>query len=82
MPREHRSPASARPDRPSAPEPTPEGKPPFLSQRTALILCMAVSIGGSVGLLTLSAGSKPAVAVIAGLMAAAGSARELHSLID
>ncbi|MGA5840526.1 hypothetical protein [Streptomyces pseudogriseolus] len=43
---------------------------------------MAVSIGVSVGLLTLSAGSNPAVAVIAGLMAIAGSARELHSLID
>lgn len=82
MSRDHRSPASARPDRPSAPDPTPEGKPPFLSQRTALILFMAVGIGVGVGLLTFFARNHPAVAVIAGLTAAAGSAKGLHSLID
>lgn len=82
MPRDHRSPASARPDRLSAPEPAPGGRPPLLSQRAALILFMAVSIGVGVGVLTLFAGNHPAMAVIAGLMASAGSARELHNLID
>ncbi|MGW2137729.1 hypothetical protein ACWCW2_17185 [Streptomyces sp. NPDC001773] len=43
---------------------------------------MAVSIGVGVGVLTLFAGNHPAMAVIAGLMASAGSARELHNLID
>ncbi|MGW2267503.1 hypothetical protein [Streptomyces sp. SCA2-2] len=82
MSRDHHFPAFARPDRPSAPDPTPEGKPPFLSQRTALISFMAVSIGVGIGLPTFFVRNHPAVAVVVGLTATAGSAKGLHSLID
>ncbi len=52
MPRDPQSPSSAHPDPPSTPESTGVGKPTLLSQRTALILFMAIATGIGIGVLT------------------------------
>ncbi|MEU2462452.1 hypothetical protein ABZ604_33345 [Streptomyces sp. NPDC012473] len=51
-----------------------------MSQRTALILFIAVSAG--IGMLTFFAEKSYPKAVIAGVIAAAGCTAGLHSLID
>ncbi|MDK1349091.1 hypothetical protein QNO09_38785 [Streptomyces sp. 378] len=48
MARDPHSPASVHPDPPSTPEPAPAGKPALLSQRTALILFIALGVGSGV----------------------------------
>jgi hypothetical protein len=53
-----------------------------LSQRTALILFIAVSAGIGIGMLTFFAEKSYPKAVIAGVIAAAGCTAGLHSLID
>ncbi|MEH0400677.1 hypothetical protein QA789_34435 [Streptomyces sp. B21-088] len=55
-----------------------------MSQRTALILFIAVSagIGIGIGMLTFFAEKSYPKAVIAGVIAAAGCTAGLHSLID
>jgi hypothetical protein len=80
MARDPHSPASARPDQPSTPEPAPAGKPALLSQRTALILFIAVGIG--IGVLTFFAEKSYPKAVLAGVLATGGCTAGLHSLID
>lgn len=82
MARDSQSPASAHPDPPSTPGSTPGGKPALLSQRTALILFIAVGVGIGFGVLTFFAEKSYSKAVIAGVVAAAGCTVGLHSLID
>lgn len=54
---------------------------PFMSVRTALILLTSVVIGAIVGGLTLTCGTHPAGAVLAGLASAGASVPALHALI-
>ena len=82
MPRDQHSPASAHADPPSTPEPAPVGKPALLSQRTALILFIAIVVGIGFGVLTFFAEKSYPKAVIAGVIAAGGCTVGLHSLID
>lgn len=84
MSRDRHSPASAHSDPPSTPGSAPAIKPALLSQRTALILFIAVSagIGIGIGMLTFFAEKSYPKAVIAGVIAAAGCTAGLHSLID
>lgn len=82
MSRDQHPPASAHPDPPSAPDPAHAGKPALLSQRTALILFMAVGIGIGIGVLAFFAEMSYPKAVIAGVFAAAGCTVGLHTLID
>lgn len=82
MTRDPHSPASAHPDPPSTPEPGPGGKPALLSQRTALILFIAVVIGVSAGVLTFFAEKSYPKAALAGLLTTGGCMVGLHSLID
>ncbi|PKW12481.1 hypothetical protein SAMN05428944_0245 [Streptomyces sp. 1222.5] len=81
MPRDQHSPASAHPDPPSTPGPPPARKPPLLSQRTALILFIAVVGGIGVGLTFLSEKSYP-TAYLAGIGGAAACTAGLHQLIE
>lgn len=82
MARDQHSPASAHPDPPSTPGSAPGGKPALLSQRTALILFIAVVVGIGVGVLTFFAEKSYPKAVLAGVVAAAACTVGLHSLID
>lgn len=65
MSRDQHSPASAHPEPSSTPTSTGTGKPPFLSQRTALILFMAVASGIGLGVLTFLAEKSYPTAIIA-----------------
>lgn len=82
MSRDRHSPASAHSDPPSTPGSAPAIKPALLSQRTALILFIAVSAGIGIGMLTFFAEKSYPKAVIAGVITAAGCTAGLHSLID
>lgn len=82
MSRDQHSPASAHPDPPSTPGSVPGGKPALLSQRTALILFIAVSVGIGFGVLAFFAEKSYPKAVLAGVIAAGGCTVGLHSLID
>ncbi|MFI8944830.1 hypothetical protein [Streptomyces syringium] len=82
MSRDHDSPAPAHPDPPSTPGAAPAGKPALLSQRTALILFIAVGIGIGIGMLTFFAEKSYPKAVLAGVLAAGCCTVGLHSLID
>lgn len=82
MARDQHSPASAHPEPPSTPGSAPAGKPALLSQRTALILFIAVVSGIGIGVLTFFAEKSYPKAVIAGVIAAGGCMVGLHSLID
>ncbi|TVL90243.1 hypothetical protein [Streptomyces sp. SAJ15] len=82
MARDQHSPASAHPDPPSTPEPASAVKPALLSQRTALILFIAVVIGIGIGVLTFFAEKSYPKAVLAGVLAAGACTVGLHSLID
>ncbi|MEU1434475.1 hypothetical protein ABZ438_10295 [Streptomyces sp. NPDC005786] len=82
MTREAHSPASARPDPPSTPEPGPGGKPALLSQRTALILFIAVAIGVGVGVLTFFAEKPCPKAALARLLTTEACVVRPHKLID
>ncbi|MFI8170929.1 hypothetical protein ACIGAN_31935 [Streptomyces sp. NPDC085931] len=81
MSRDPHSPASAHPDPPGTPDPTPAGKPALLSQRTTLILFIAVVSGIGIGVLTFFAEKSYPKAVLAGVIAAGGCTVGLHSLI-
>ncbi|WP_086559291.1 hypothetical protein [Streptomyces africanus] len=82
MSRDPHSPASAHPDPRGTPESAPAGKPALLSQRTALILFIAVATGIGIGVLTFFSGKSYPKAVIAGVVAVGGCAAGLHNLID
>ncbi|GAA2331277.1 hypothetical protein GCM10010246_13040 [Streptomyces cuspidosporus] len=82
MARDQHSPTSTHPDPPSTPEPAPAGKLALLSQRTALILFIAVVSGIGVGVLTFFAEKSYPKAVLAGVIAAGGCTVGLHNLID
>ncbi|MFE3865502.1 hypothetical protein ACFXPT_34505 [Streptomyces goshikiensis] len=79
---DQRSPASAHPDPPSTPAPAHAVKPALLSQRTALILFIAVGIDIGIAVLTFFAEKSYPKAVLAGVLAAGACAVGLHSLID
>lgn len=82
MARDQHYPASAHPDPPSTPEPAPAGKSALLSQRTALILFIAVVSGIGVGVLTFFAEKSLPKAALAGVIAVGGCTVGLHNLID
>jgi hypothetical protein len=82
MARDPHLPTSAHPDPPSAPRPAPAGRPTFLSQRTALILYIAVSAGVAIGVLTFFAKKSYPDAVLAGIFAAGACTVGLHNLIE
>ncbi|MFJ9574761.1 hypothetical protein ACIRQF_00015 [Streptomyces sp. NPDC101191] len=82
MARDQHSPASAHPDPPRTPEPAPAVKPALLSQRTALILFIAVVSSIGIGVLTFFAEKSYPKAVLAGVLAAGACTVGLHSLID
>ncbi|MEU8717930.1 hypothetical protein [Streptomyces sp. NPDC048663] len=66
----------------SSPAPTPQGPPPFMTVRTAVVLLIAVLIGLVVGGLTFLSGGAAAAAVLAGLTAAGVSTPVVHTLIQ
>lgn len=82
MTRDPHSPAPAHGDPPSTPEPGPAGKPALLSQRTALILFIAVVVGIGIGVLTFFAEKSYPKAALASLLAIGGCTVTLHNLID
>ncbi|MET9648602.1 hypothetical protein [Streptomyces syringium] len=82
MSRDAHFPASAHPDPPSTPGAAPAGKPALLSQRTALILFIAVGVGIGIGMLTFFAEKSYPKAAIACVVAAGTCTVGLHSLID
>ncbi|MEU0853523.1 hypothetical protein ABZ387_37290 [Streptomyces flaveolus] len=82
MPRDEHSPASAHPDPPSTPASAPAEKPVLLSQRTTLILFIALVAGIGIGVLTFFVEKSYPKAVIAGIGTAALCAKGLHELIE
>jgi hypothetical protein len=58
------------------------GKPPFMPQRTMLILLVSFVCGVIIGSLTFLAYRNTAAAVLAGLGAAGAAVTVLHLLID
>jgi hypothetical protein len=75
-------PPSAHPDPPSTPDSTGVGKSTFLSQRTALILFMAIATGIGIGVLTFLSETSYPKAVLAGICAAATCTMGLNTLIE
>ncbi|NEB03754.1 hypothetical protein [Streptomyces sp. SID13726] len=59
-----------------------DGKPTFLSQRTALILFMAIATGIGIGILTFASETSCPKAVLAGICAAAACTMGLNTLIE
>ena len=85
MPREPHSPASPHLDPPGpqdTPGLTPPARPALLSQRTALILFVAIVGGIGIGVLTFFAEKSYPKAVLAGIGAAVACTMGLNTLIE
>jgi hypothetical protein len=79
--RDPHSPPRTRPDPPDAPDTAPTEKPALLSQRTALILFMALCAGIGIGVLTFLAKKSYPEAVIAGVLTTGACAVGLHNVV-
>lgn len=82
MPRDQHTPASAPSDPPSTPALTGPEKPALLSQRTTLILFIAIVSGIGVGMLSYLAEKSVPTAILHGLGAAATCTTVLHALME
>ncbi|MFE9738577.1 hypothetical protein [Streptomyces sp. NPDC006477] len=81
MARDPHSPLPTHPDPPHAPATAPTENPALLSQRTALILFMALCAGIGIGVLTFLAKRSYPEAVIAGVLPAGACAMGLHNVV-
>ncbi|WP_030222977.1 hypothetical protein [Streptomyces bikiniensis] len=74
-------PAPAQPHPPSTPEPDSGRRPPFLSQRTVLILFISVCVGIGADVLTFLVSKSQPGAVLAGVTAFGGCTAWLNNLV-